>query len=39
MWAGTWVGERMSNRVSVEVFQRILAALLLASGVSLVWKA
>ncbi|MES2561572.1 MAG: TSUP family transporter, partial [Pseudomonadota bacterium] len=39
MWAGTWVGERLGSRVSVEVFQRILALLLLVSGVSLLLKA
>jgi uncharacterized membrane protein YfcA len=34
-WAGTWVGERLGNRVSQETFSRILAVLLMLSGVSL----
>ena len=38
MWAATWLGERLGNRVSPEMFQRILAVLLLASGASLLWK-
>ena len=38
VWAGTWVGEKLGNRVSAETFQRILAVLLLLSGVSLIWK-
>jgi uncharacterized protein len=39
MWAGTWIGERLGNRVSPKTFQRILAVLLMASGVSLLIKA
>lgn len=39
MWAGTWIGERLGNRVSPQVFQRILAGLLMVSGVSLLLKA
>ncbi|MGZ5090733.1 MAG: sulfite exporter TauE/SafE family protein [Burkholderiales bacterium] len=39
MWAGTWLGERLGDRVSVETFSRILAVLLVASGVSLLVKA
>jgi hypothetical protein len=38
MAAGTWIGERLGNRVSPEVFQRILALLLMASGISLLLK-
>ena len=38
MWAGTWLGERLGNRVSPETFSRILAVLLLLSGVSLLFK-
>jgi uncharacterized membrane protein YfcA len=38
MWAGTWIGERLGNRVSPETFSRILAVLLMASGVSLLLK-
>ncbi len=38
MWAGTWIGEKLGNRVSPETFSRILAVLLLVSGVSLLVK-
>ena len=38
-WAGTWVGERLGNRISPDTFSRILAALLMLSGISLLWKA
>lgn len=38
VWAGTWVGERLGNRVSPGTFSRILATLLLLSGVSLLMK-
>jgi len=38
MWAGTVVGERLSNKVEAETFARILAVMLLASGVSLLAK-
>jgi uncharacterized membrane protein YfcA len=38
MAAGTWVGERLGNRVRPETFSRILAALLAASGISLILK-
>lgn len=38
MWAGTWVGERLGNRVSPETFSRILAVMLMLSGVSLLLK-
>jgi uncharacterized protein len=37
-WAGTWVGEHLGNRVSPETFSRILAVLLMLSGVSLLLK-
>ena len=37
-WAGTWVGEKLGNRVSPETFQRILAGMLLLSGTSLLVK-
>jgi uncharacterized membrane protein YfcA len=39
MAVGTWIGERLGNRVKPETFSRILGALLLASGVSLIFKA
>ena len=38
MWAGTWVGERLGNRMSQATFSRILAVLLLLSGVTLLLK-
>ena len=38
MWAGTVVGERLSNKVEAETVARILAVMLLASGVSLLAK-
>ena len=38
MWAGTWVGERLGNRVSQAAFSRILAVMLMLSGVSLLLK-
>ncbi|MCW5604975.1 MAG: sulfite exporter TauE/SafE family protein [Burkholderiales bacterium] len=38
VWAGTWVGERISNRISQEAFSRIIAVLLLLSGISLLLK-
>lgn len=38
VWAGTWVGEKLGNKVSAETFQRILAGLLMLSGVSLLFK-
>ena len=38
MWLATWVGERVGNRVSPATFSRILAVLLLLSGVSLILK-
>jgi uncharacterized membrane protein YfcA len=38
MWVATVTGERLGNRVSSETFSRILALMLLASGVSLLLK-
>ncbi len=38
MWAGTRVGERISNRISQETFSKILAAMLLAAGLSVLLK-
>ena len=38
MWLGTWVGEHLGNRVSPLTFSRILAVLLLLSGISLLLK-
>jgi uncharacterized membrane protein YfcA len=35
MAAGTWVGERIGNRISQKDFSRVLAALLLVSGVAM----
>jgi uncharacterized membrane protein YfcA len=38
VWAGTRIGERIADSLSQEVFSRLLAALLLASGASLLVK-
>lgn len=38
MAAGTWVGERLGNRISQELFSRLLALLLLLAGVNLIAK-
>lgn len=38
MWAGTVVGERLTNKISSEAFSKILAVLLLAGGISLLAK-
>jgi uncharacterized membrane protein YfcA len=38
VWLGTWIGEHLGDRVSPETFSRILAALLLLGGVTLVIK-
>lgn len=38
VWAGTWVGERISNRISQLAFSRILAVMLMLSGISLLLK-
>ncbi|MGH8648134.1 MAG: sulfite exporter TauE/SafE family protein [Burkholderiales bacterium] len=38
MGAGTWVGERLGNRISQESFSRLMALLLLIAGASLLAK-
>ncbi len=38
MGAGTWVGERLGNRISQESFSKLMALLLLVAGVSLLAK-
>lgn len=38
MWAGTFVGERLGNRVKPQTFSRILAVLLMVSGIGLLFK-
>lgn len=38
VWAGTVVGERLGNRVGAQTFARLLAVMLLASGISLLAK-
>jgi hypothetical protein len=38
MGAGTWVGERLGNRISHEAFSRLMALLLLLTGASLLGK-
>lgn len=38
VWAGTHFGERIGNRISQETFAKVLAVMLLASGVSVLLK-
>lgn len=38
VWAGTHVGERIGNRISQETFSKILAVMLLVSGISVLLK-
>jgi len=38
MWFGTWCGERIHSRITQETFSRLLAVLLIASGVTLLLK-
>ena len=38
VWAGTLIGERVGNKVDSDTFGRVLAVMLLASGVSLLAK-
>jgi len=38
MGAGTWVGERLGNRISQESFSKLMALLLMIAGVSLLSK-
>ena len=38
MVAGTWVGERIGNRISQKTFSRVLAVLLLAAGATMLAK-
>ena len=38
MFAGTWAGERLGNRISQETFSKVLASLLLVAGASLLAK-
>lgn len=38
VWAGTYVGEHLGNRISQETFSKVLAVLLFLSGVSLMLK-
>jgi hypothetical protein len=38
MGAGTWVGERLGNRISQETFSKLMALLLMVAGVSLLAK-
>lgn len=38
MGAGTWVGERLGNRISQESFSKLMAVLLLLAGASLLLK-
>jgi hypothetical protein len=36
--AGTWVGERLGNRIRQETFSKILAVMLLLAGLSLLLR-
>lgn len=38
MWLGTWSGERVHHRVSPETFSKLLAVMILASGIALLLK-
>jgi hypothetical protein len=38
VWGGTWCGERIHSRISQETFSKLLAVLLIASGVTLLLK-
>lgn len=38
MWAGTYVGERIGNRISQDTFSKVLSALLALTGVMLILK-
>jgi uncharacterized protein len=38
MFAGSWAGERLGNRISQETFSKVLASLLLVAGVTLLGK-
>lgn len=38
MWAGTWLGERIGNRISQDTFTKVLSALLALTGVMLLLK-
>jgi uncharacterized membrane protein YfcA len=38
MFAGSWVGERLGNRISQETFSRLMAALLTLTGASLLMR-
>jgi len=38
VWAGTYVGEHISNRISQDTFSKVLAVMLLLSGISVLVK-
>jgi len=38
MWAGTYAGEKIGNRISQETFTKVLSALLALTGVMLLLK-
>jgi uncharacterized membrane protein YfcA len=38
MFAGSWLGERLGNRISQETFSKLMAALLILTGASLLGK-
>lgn len=38
VWAGTWIGERIGNRISQDTFSRVLAVMFLLSGVNVLLR-
>jgi len=38
MWAGTWVGERIGNRITPDTFSKVLSALLALTGIMLLFR-
>jgi uncharacterized membrane protein YfcA len=38
MWFGTWCGEQVHHRISQETFSRMLAVMIMASGIALLFK-
>jgi uncharacterized membrane protein YfcA len=38
VWAGTHLGERIGNRISQDTFSKVLAVMLLLSGISVLLK-
>jgi len=38
MWLGTWCGEHIHSRISQATFSKLLAVLLMASGITLLLR-